>query len=454
MSSYQILDSSPIRIPSLHDTEVNSRPLKRSASLASLPTPPRTHHKRSRSKAASATSRYASEDSGSASELEDNLGGSFAARVDERHSKSGDESSRDKEGYALMGRKKRRTTNVLPAHDEEEDDENSFWTGRSGGAASHGRKKSPAVEDQEDDKSPSPALLKYRVREPVSPPPSRRAPQVQPRASSVQCSRSPPPALLLPKPPVTPPRRFFLRAPSSPSNSKAKKIWPTRDSPDNPFLAGEGEASTSKASDWESSDDELPVGEAPERESTPTPAPVFEEKPTITYVFRGQKATFHNPQYHLSPEVIEASKLPIDHPDFEVAEACAPRRLFANKLKRKPRDRSQDVPTNGSLGAKRTKIACSDASASEGEKSTASTGSRKNVVFADGTKREPVFSKPQGSDKGAERLELLQHAREERERREKDNKQRLASKDGLRAGALVVERDNPVRRAMGPARHS
>ncbi|KAG1718451.1 hypothetical protein EDD22DRAFT_986148 [Suillus occidentalis] len=72
----------------------------------------------------------------------------------------------------------------------------------------------------------------------------------------------------------------------------------------------------------------------------------------------------------------------------------------------------------------------------------------------DGTKREPVFSKPQGSDKGAEHLELLQHAREEREHREKDNKQCLASKDGLRAGALVVERDNPVRWAMGPARHS
>jgi hypothetical protein len=48
----------------------------------------------------------------------------------------------------------------------------------------------------------------------------------------------------------------------------------------------------------------------------------------------------------------------------------------------------------------------------------------------------------------------LQHAREERERREKDSKQRLASRDGLRAGAFAVERDNPVRRAMGPARHS
>lgn len=449
MSSYQILDSSPVHIPSLHDTEVPSRPLKRSASLASLPTPPRTRHKRSRSKAVSATSRHASEDSGSASELEDDLGGSCAARIDERQRKSEDGTSGDNEGHALVGRKKRRTTDILPARDEDEDDENSFWTGRSGGAATHGGKKTSVVEDPEDERSPSPALLKYRVREPVSPPPSRRAPQVQLRTSPVQHSRSPPPALFLPKPPVTPPRKPFLRALPSPSNSKAKKIWPTRDSPDNPFLAGEGEASG-----WESSDDELPVGEAPERENTPTPAPVFEEKPTITYVFRGQKATFHNPQYHLPPDVLEASKLPIDHPDFEVAEACAPRRLFANKLKRKPRDRSQDVPPNGSLGAKRAKIAYSDASASEGEKSTASTGSRKNIVFADGTEQEPVFSRPQGSDKGAERLELLQHAREERERREKDSKQRLASKDGLRAGAFVVERDNPVRRAMGPARHT
>ncbi|KAG1733387.1 uncharacterized protein EDB91DRAFT_1149309 [Suillus paluster] len=449
MSSYQILDSSPIRIPSLHDTEVHSRPLKRSASLASLPTPPRTHHKRSRSKAVSTTSRHASEDSGSASELDDDFGGGYAARTVKTRSKSEDETGGDMESGARLVKKKRRTKDVLPAHDEEEDTENAFWTGRRSGTVGH---KKAAEEDTEEDKSPSPALLKYRVRVPVSPPPSRRAPQVQPRASSVQRSRSPPPALLLPKPPVTPPRKLFLRAPPLLLNSKAKKIWPTRDSPDNPFLAGEGEASTSKASGWESSDDELPVGEARERESTPTPAPVFEEKPTITYVFRGQKATFHNPQYGLPSEILEASKLPIDHPDFEVAEACAPRRLFANKLKRKPRDRSQDVAPNGSLGAKRAKIVHSDASASEGEKSSASTGSTKKIVLADDTEREPVSSKP--SDKGAERLELLQHAREDRERREKDSKQRLASKDGLRAGAIVAERDNPVRRALGPTRSS
>jgi hypothetical protein len=84
-----------------------------------------------------------------------------------------------------------------------------------------------------------------------------------------------------------------------------------------------------------------------------------------------QKATFHNAQYHPAPEVLE-------------------------------------------LGAERAKIACSDASASEGENCTASTGSRKNIVFADGTEQEPVFSQPKGSDNGAECLELLQHTQESR----------------------------------------
>jgi hypothetical protein len=90
-----------------------------------------------------------------------------------------------------------------------------------------------------------------------------------------------------------------------------------------------------------------------------------------------------------------------------VAEACPPRRLFASKLKRKSRDRSQDVSTNGSLDAKRAKIAHLDVGASEGEKSTTSTSSRKRIVFSNSTEREPVFSKPQGSNKGAKRLELL-----------------------------------------------
>ncbi|KAG2093478.1 uncharacterized protein F5147DRAFT_820945 [Suillus discolor] len=138
---------------------------------------------------------------------------------------------------------------------------------------------------------------------------------------------------------------------------------------------------------------------------------------------QGQKVTFHNPQYHLPIEVLEASKLPIDHPDFEMAEACPPCQLFTNKLKRKSRNFNEDVPPTDSLGAKCAKI---DAGASEGEKSTTDTGSHKNIAF---------------------------HAREVRECRERDSKQCLASKDGLHAGAFVVERD-VVWQAMGPVCHS
>jgi hypothetical protein len=83
----------------------------------------------------------------------------------------------------------------------------------------------------------------------------------------------------LPKLSMTPPCKLSPHAPPSPSNPQAKKIRPTRDSPNNPFLAGENEAD---ASGWESSDDRLPVGEAP---GCKTSTPVFEEKPTINYVW-------------------------------------------------------------------------------------------------------------------------------------------------------------------------
>ncbi|KAG2148683.1 uncharacterized protein EDB93DRAFT_1250117 [Suillus bovinus] len=174
---------------------------------------------------------------------------------------------------------------------------------------------------------------------------------------------------------MTPSCKLFPHALPSPSNSRAKKIWPTQDSPNNPFLSGEDKAN---ASGCESSDDGWPVGEAPGCESTPTPAPEFEEKLTITYVCQGQKVTFHNPQYQLPINILEAYKLLINHPDFEMAEACPPHQLFSNKLKHKFRDFDEDISSIDSLGAKHTKI---DAGASEGEKSTMDTSSHKNIIF-------------------------------------------------------------------------
>ncbi|KAJ7455239.1 hypothetical protein B0H11DRAFT_249136 [Mycena galericulata] len=162
-----MLDSSPVSIPPV------PRPLKRSASVASLPTPPRTHHKRKR-------------------------GGS-------KHSRDSDE--------------------VLTATDEEDEeklikeaeDEESFWlTANPASTSSNG-----------------PAPLLYRRLQaqnqpqvhgvpPVSPPPSHRKPPG--KAAVTSCTSTPLSTIV--SPPSTPP-------PTRPTGAVALP----RDSPNNPFLA-------------------------------------------------------------------------------------------------------------------------------------------------------------------------------------------------------------------------
>ena len=279
----QILDSSnPLR-----DPDQRSHPLKRSASVASLPTPPRTHYKRSRSRARSSVSHHDSDRSGSASEPDDDLGGGYAERVKRVKTSRNSKSVSDKDDLSEAespDRKRRRTLGVLPGHDEDEEDENAFWTGRV--VPSHGEKQEEKVAqaDKTEESSPSPAMLRYRAKAPVSPPPSRRQPLIQPaRAASVEREDSDSVA------PVTPPSRLFLRppspsaadAPKTPTKPKATKIWPKRDSPNNPFLSDPNEKAK-LGSEWDSSDEEEVVGEARVHEGTPTPT--FEEKPTITYV--------------------------------------------------------------------------------------------------------------------------------------------------------------------------
>ncbi|KAG9311542.1 hypothetical protein JVU11DRAFT_7747 [Chiua virens] len=449
-----ILDSSN-SLRDLDDRSRTTKPLKRSASVASLPTPPRTHHKRSRSRARSFASHHDSDGSGSASELDDDLDGSYAPRIKRAKSNHLIQDMSDNDGQSEVespNRKKRRTLGVLPGHDEEDEDENAFWTGRGSQSCGDKQEKKVAQADktEETSPSPSPAMLRYRVKAPVSPPPSRRQPVIHPtRASSVErndSSKGPSSVV-----PVTPPRRLFLRAPSpsvfkTPTKSQATEIRPKRDSPNNPFLVG-SEEKVDVRSDWDSSDDEEVVGEARAREGTPTPR--HEEKPTITYVFRGQKATFHNPLYGLAPEVVAASRLPIYHPDFEAAEACPPQRLFVSPGKRKSRDRSREGTS--AEGVKRIRVRRSedDCESSEDEQSGTRTKSREKPC-AD---VETVASK--AVREASSRLvdtEELQNAREARERRETVAKVRLAPKDGLRAGAIFTERDEPVRRAMGPLR--
>lgn len=204
MSTARILDSSPVVIPSV-------RPLKRSASTASLPTPPRTHHKRkSRSKGRQD------------SDTESN---------DSQESDGEQETDR-----VVLGRKKRRTSVTLKGQDEEEEDENAFWTGRSKKAAS--TDASPA---EDSDVSPT-ALLEYRMKAPVSPPPSTRRRQRHT------------------EPPITP----ESAGSSSRVLTRAGRRQALRDSPENPFL-----------------DDSPPSAAGSPTPRTPTQ---HEEKPLVTYV--------------------------------------------------------------------------------------------------------------------------------------------------------------------------
>jgi hypothetical protein len=228
MSLRAILDSSPVAIPPV-------RPLKRSASLASLPTPPRTYHKRSLSR--------------SHSHAQDTDSDSSEGDGDE-----GEQSGAD-DGRLVLGSKKRRTS-LQKNGQEIEEEENEFWMNNKAGTNASSKNnnkiassKSQTTTPRSPSSSVSPAPLLYRLthRALVSPPPSRRQSQSQSRHIS---------------PPVTPKRQ---------ASSRTKGSDPIRDSPNNPFLV----------------DTPLPVSPSDilKLESPHTPSPMdFMEKPTITYV--------------------------------------------------------------------------------------------------------------------------------------------------------------------------
>ncbi|KAI5994975.1 hypothetical protein EDC04DRAFT_3076332, partial [Pisolithus marmoratus] len=427
-----VLDSSPVGLPPISDFPTR-RSLKRSASVASLPTPPRTRHKRSRGQTRSPVSRHVGDEGDSNS---DTASSDNATRINRVKSKSsGDEASQPLKVSV------KRTSFVLSSHDDEEDEEAAFWMGHKRREGEQVKKASERGEPLEP--SPRPALLRYNFKGPVSPPPSRRQPRVPPnRAVSIEPS---PPA------PSTPPLRLLLRAPFLKTPTwKAKKTWPkklpTRDSPHNPFLNETSALGKKRPSEWDSSDDEARLAVIPEPVCKEEPSSIssYGEKPTITYVFRGQKATMANPMYRVSPAAEAASRLPIDHPDYEPLEVCPPRRLFVFGGRRKNRDSNRES-VGFSEGAKRVNT----------DRSYSDTDSPHL-----GGDREPVFTKPpcepsqlrSDPQQESDAREALRRVREEREQRVRADKDRLGQTEGLRAGAVVIERDHPFRRACGPPR--
>lgn len=252
-----VLDSSPVALP------LPARPLKRSASLASLPTPPRTRHRagKKRGRSLASDSECDSGDGVSTDSCGEDAKENGSERVDDC--------------------KRRRTSDIL-------DDEDAFWLGeerseRKGGALSkYGSLKAVAPEPEPETNVDRPLVYQRLQRHqdradavncekakvasesatsiaPVSPPPSNRKAARAGRTLESDSAASSRTASTAPvhSPPVTPRK-----------NKGKKRLQrvlelPERDSPHNPFL--------------DSPSDDCKVKPA----QTPTS---LEEKPTITYV--------------------------------------------------------------------------------------------------------------------------------------------------------------------------
>ncbi|TDL24568.1 hypothetical protein BD410DRAFT_827086 [Rickenella mellea] len=316
-----------------------SRSMKRSASVASLPTPPRTVNSRKRHAPSRPQSRTSNRSvhSHHSSSSEDTDGG-------EKHAEDDDDDDGGMHivphpGRVLFAPRKKQRTDRLDAVVGAlagADRENPFWDGQQ---------QSMDLEEDDADKtvhpvprtrSSSPEVeedrVKHRSHAPVSPPPSRRQSKKQRRAP--------------PSEPATPP--------PEPSTAPSGAPRPVRDSPANPFL-DESPASGS--------------GDAEPRTPPPPRAPTEDaEKPTISYVFRGMRATFANPLYNRSPSERARSLLPLEHPDYEPDPACPPRDLFGARKRRQRTNAKpvRDGKRKGSVGGGGTNSEW-DSSESEGE---------------------------------------------------------------------------------------
>jgi hypothetical protein len=238
------------KTPPLENNTTKSRTLKRTssnASLASLPTPPRTIHKRKRS-------------------------GSRASSVHE----SGDESDVNLSDRRAPGKRRK----VVHTQEVEAREEELFWAGVTPpvGGPSASSRPGPATRSTTKSPEESPRIMtrtQYKESRSTmvtglqSPPPSRRQP-----ARKVKKPVTPQP-LVAPRTPRTPrtPRAATRSAGKTvgKGKSKATKEVPARDSPNNPFL----------------DDDDGSKPLVRPRFKTPepkTPVLPIEERKTVTYV--------------------------------------------------------------------------------------------------------------------------------------------------------------------------
>ncbi|KAK7463573.1 hypothetical protein VKT23_006919 [Stygiomarasmius scandens] len=292
-----MLDSSPVTLP-----DIPRRPLKRSASTASLPTPPRTQHRRKKNGRRSRSTRSSDEDS----------------EADSPANRSTDE----EDDAPRRNNKRRRISNV-------QEDEDSFWKGgsqtdKTQPGTSHpdsARSKTlsaPATVAVEEDDEQVPFLFRRKLNQsttgvaPVSPPPSHR----RPRAAKVAVAVIPP--AIEEEKQVSPAVTVASTPPATPQAQISKGAF-MRDSPNNPFLSSPVD------------DDELDVAQSA------SPSPSQRERETMTFVFRGVKKTFPNPYYDREKKRAKSpdprSLLPPEHEDYTPDLRGAPRVLWPRRKK-------------------------------------------------------------------------------------------------------------------------
>ncbi|KAF5391123.1 hypothetical protein D9757_003040 [Collybiopsis confluens] len=264
-----------------------SRPLKRSASMASLPTPPRTNRRAKHRKLRSLKAEIEEE--------EEEQQADETATSDDEHRPTGEANN-----------KKRWISTV---QEENEEEEAAFWLA---GSSSSGKmkdkveakvEKSPAVDSDSDSESSTSFLLRLRQKSstvgsaPVSPPPSRR------RRSGAKIA---PTLGILPAVEEKP----SPAGTSPPETPKSSKMHAMRDSPENPFLASP-----------------LELDNAVSPSVVSTALPKLKEKPTMAFVLS---------QFTSTPE----------HPDYSPDFRGSPRVLWPAKNKISPALAPPDSPSN------------------------------------------------------------------------------------------------------------
>ncbi|KAF7312464.1 hypothetical protein MIND_00260000 [Mycena indigotica] len=217
----------------------------------------------------------------------------------------------DDEGLSSVDEASDEAPDINERLSKEAEEEEAFWRSQTQ------PKSEPVNGETEDQDHP---LVYRRLQQassqtfilPVSPPPSHRKPK--PRVK--QKVRVPQPTST--SPPSTPP-------------AKRRKLDLPRDEANNPFLATP-------------LDGELEVAPA----SAPS---VIDEKPTMTFVYRGVKREFPNPYYDKAKDENPNSLLPPEHPDFEPDERGVRKLLF------KVKKHTVSTPKNGSPTRRAVEVA-------------------------------------------------------------------------------------------------